>query len=291
MHALALCKGGGELYNASFRRRAAAGGGRAMLAKRIIPCLDVDKGRVVKGVRFLDLRDAGDPVAVARRYDREGADELVFLDITASHEARDILLDVVRLAAEEIYMPLTVGGGIRTIRDCRNLLNAGADKVSVNSAAVDDPEFVTAASRRFGAQCVVVAIDPKRVVRSGREIWEVHVHGGRVATGLEAVGWAREVERRGAGEILLTVMDADGTRDGYDIEITRAVAEAVGIPVIASGGAGSPEHICRVLTEGLADAALAASIFHFGTYSIADTKRYLAERGVSVRPPAARSVA
>jgi cyclase len=256
-----------------------------MLAKRIIPCLDVSEGRVVKGVKFLELRDAGDPVEVARRYDAEGADELVFLDITASHEARDILLDIVRRTAEEIYMPLTVGGGIRTIQDCRNLLNAGADKVSVNSAAVKDPRFITAASKRFGAQCIVVAIDPKRVVRDGRETWEVHVHGGRVPTGLEAVPWAREMERRGAGEILLTVMDADGTRTGYDIEITRAVADAVSIPVIASGGAGTPEHLCQVLTAGGADAALAASIFHFGTYSIAETKLYLAERGVSVRPP------
>ena len=254
-----------------------------MLAKRIIPCLDVDKGRVVKGVNFLNLRDAGDPVEIARRYDEEGADELVFLDITASHEDRDILLDVVRNAAERIYMPLTVGGGIRSLEDCRNLLNAGADKVSVNSAAVRDPEFITAASRRFGAQCVVVAIDPKRVRDNGRERWQVHVHGGRIPTDLEAVAWAREVQRRGAGEILLTVMDADGTLEGYDIEITRAVAEAVDIPVIASGGAGCPEHILEVLTDGKADAALAASIFHFGTVSIAQTKRYLAERGVPVR--------
>jgi cyclase len=262
-----------------------------MLAKRIIPCLDVDKGRVVKGVNFLNLRDAGDPVEVARRYDAEGADELVFLDITASHEARDILIDVVRATAEEIYMPLTVGGGVRTIHDFRNLLNAGADKVAVNSAAVRDPEFLTAASRRFGAQCVVVAIDPKRVVKDGREAWEVHVEGGRVPTGLEAVDWARQVERLGAGEILLTVMDADGTQVGYDIEITRAVAEAVRIPVIASGGAGGAEHIHQVLTEGKADAALAASIFHFGACSIASTKQYLADRGVPVRitgthPPA-----
>lgn len=256
-----------------------------MLAKRIIPCLDVEKGRVVKGVKFLELRDAGDPVEVARRYDAEGADELVYLDITASHEARDIFLDIVRRTAEEIYMPLTVGGGIRTIQDCRNLLNAGADKVSVNSAAVKDPAFVTAASKRFGAQCVVVAIDPKRVMKNGREVWEVYINGGRVATGLEAVPWAREMERRGAGEILLTVMDSDGTQAGYDIEITRAVAEAVSIPVIASGGAGTPEHLRQVLTEGRADAALAASIFHFGTYTIAETKLYLAQRGVSVRPP------
>jgi cyclase len=254
-----------------------------MLAKRIIPCLDVEKGRVVKGVNFLNLRDAGDPVEIARRYEDEGADELVFLDITASHEQRDIIIDIVERTAEQVFMPLTVGGGIRTIDDVRALLNAGADKISVNSTAVRDPNFVTEASRRFGAQCVVVAIDPKRIERDGKEVWEVHVNGGRVPTGLDAVGWAREVERLGAGEILLTVMDADGTLEGYDVEITRAVAEAVTIPVIASGGAGSPEHMYQALTEGRADAALAASIFHFGTYSIEDTKRYLAERGVPVR--------
>lgn len=256
-----------------------------MLAKRIIPCLDVDKGRVVKGVNFLNLRDAGDPVEVARRYESEGADELVFLDITASHERRDILLDVVRRTAEEVFMPLTVGGGVRTLADCRAILSAGADKVSVNSAAVADADFVTAASRRFGAQCVVVAIDPKRVATAEGERWLVHTHGGRTPTSLEAIGWAQEVERRGAGEILLTVMNADGTQNGYDIEITRAVAEAVDIPVIASGGAGGCEHIHEVLTAGKADAALAASIFHFRTLTIAETKRYLAERGVSVRPP------
>ena len=238
---------------------------------------------MVKGVNFLNLRDAGDPVEIARRYDAEGADELVFLDITASHEQRDILLDIVTHTAEQVFMPLTVGGGIRTIEDCRNLLNAGADKVSVNSAAVRDPDFITAASNRFGAQCIVVAIDPKRVQRDGREVWEVHINGGRAATGLEAIPWAQEMERRGAGEILLTVMDADGTQEGYDIEITSAVADAVDIPVIASGGAGSPEHIGAVLTQGKADAALAASIFHFGTYSIAETKQYLADMGVNVR--------
>ena len=254
-----------------------------MLAKRIIPCLDVDKGRVMKGVNFVNLRDAGDPVEVARRYEAEGADELVFLDITASHESRDIILDVVHTAAEEVFMPLTVGGGIRTVEDCRRLLNAGADKVSINSAAARSPEFITAAAKRFGAQCIVVAIDPKRVRHDGRETWEVHINGGRVPTGLPAVQWAREMEDRGAGEILLTVMNADGTLAGYDIEITRAVAGAVGIPVIASGGAGSPEHIYQVLSAGGADAALAASIFHFETYSIAETKRYLAERGIPVR--------
>jgi cyclase len=256
---------------------------RNVLAKRIIPCLDVDRGRVVKGTKFVNLRDAGDPVEVARRYEAEGADELVFLDITASHERRDILLEIVAATAEQVFMPLTVGGGVRTIEDCRNLLNAGADKVSVNSAAVRDKDFITAAARRFGSQCIVVAIDPKRVVRDGQERWEVHIDGGRVPTGLEAVPWAQEVQRRGAGEILLTVMDADGTRAGYDIEITAAVASAVSIPVIASGGAGGPQDLFRVLTEGRADAALAASIFHFGTYTIEQTKRYLAERGVPVR--------
>jgi len=254
-----------------------------MLAKRIIPCLDVDKGRVVKGVNFLNLRDAGDPVEVARRYEAEGADELVFLDITASHESRKTIVDVVAATAEQVFMPLTVGGGVRGIDDFRTLLNAGADKVSVNSAAVADPAMITAAARRFGSQCVVVAIDPKRVMKDGREVWEVHTHGGRRPTGLEAVAWARQVEQLGAGEILLTVMNADGTQSGYDLEITRAVAQAVSIPVIASGGAGSPEHIYRVLTEGCADAALAASIFHFGAYSIEQTKQYLAQRGVAVR--------
>jgi cyclase len=260
-----------------------------MLAKRIIPCLDVDKGRVVKGVNFENLRDAGDPVEAAARYDADGADELVFLDISASHERRDILLDVVRATAERVFMPLTVGGGIRTLDDCRNLLNAGADKVSLNTAAVRDPEFITAASHRFGAQCVVVAIDPKRLKRDGGEFWEVHVSGGRERTGLEAVAWAKEAQRRGAGEILLTVMNADGTLAGYDIEVTRAVCEAVTIPVIASGGAGSLEHLRQVLTDGRADAALAASIFHFGTYGIQEAKRYLAAHGVPVRPPAGRA--
>ncbi len=254
-----------------------------MLAKRIIPCLDVEKGRVVKGVNFLNLRDAGDPVEIARRYEAEGADELVFLDITASHEQRDIILDIVARAADQVFMPLAVGGGIRTIEDCRKLLGAGADKVSINSAAIRDPDFINAASSRFGAQCIVVALDPKRVQRDGQEVWELHINGGRVPTGIEVVAWAQEMERRGAGELLLTVMDADGTQDGYDVEITRAVAEAVSIPVIASGGAGSPEHMREVLQDGKADAALAASIFHFGTYTIEETKSYLARHGVPVR--------
>src|SRR3954468_13515198 len=228
-----------------------------MLAKRIIPCLDVDGGRVVKGTNFVHLRDAGDPVEVAARYEAEGADELVFLDISASHEGRGILLDVVRRTAEVCFMPVTVGGGIRTLDDIRALLNAGADKVSINSAAVHDPGFVGRAARRFGRQCIVVNIDPKRVRYDGREVWEVHTHGGRIPTGLEAVAWARRVEELGAGEIVLTSMDADGTQSGYDLEMTRAVADAVGIPVVASGGAGAPDHLFQVLTAGHADAALA----------------------------------
>ena len=254
-----------------------------MLAKRVIPCLDVDRGRVVKGTRFVDLRDAGDPVAVAARYDAEGADELVFLDITASHEDRGILLDVVRRTAEQCFMPLTVGGGVRTLEDIRALLKAGADKVSINTAATRDGDFVRRAADRFGSQCIVVAIDPKRVQESGRTVWRVHVRGGRIATGLEAVSWARRVEALGAGEILLTSMDADGTTDGYDLEMTRAVAEAVTIPVIASGGCGRPEHVVRVLTEGKADAALAASIFHFRQFSIREVKEAMREARVPVR--------
>lgn len=254
-----------------------------MLTKRIIPCLDVHAGRVVKGVNFLNLRDAGDPVDVATRYEQEGADELVFLDITASHEQRDIILDVVERTSEQVFMPLTVGGGIRTLEDIRRLLKAGCDKVSINSAAVRDPDFVREAALKFGSQCIVVNIDPKRVQKEGREFWDVHINGGRVPTGLQAVEWAIEVERLGAGEIVLTSMDADGTQDGYDIEITRAVSEAVGIPVVASGGAGKPEHLYEALTAGRADAVLAASIFHYGTYTIEETKRYLAERGLPVR--------
>jgi cyclase len=254
-----------------------------MFAKRVIPCLDVNRGRVVKGTNFLNLRDAGDPVAVAARYEEEGADELVFLDITASHEERDIMLDVVRRTAEVVFMPLTVGGGIRTIDDIRALLNAGADKVSINSAACRDPDFVHQAARRFGSQCIVVNIDPKRVVKEGREVWEVHINGGRIGTGLEAVAWAQEVERLGAGEIVLTSMDADGTKDGYDLEITRAVTRVVRVPVVASGGAGCPQHLADAILLGGAEAALAASIFHFGEYSIRQTKQVMRDRGIPVR--------
>jgi cyclase len=254
-----------------------------MLAKRIIPCLDVNEGRVVKGTNFLNLRDAGDPVEVAARYEEEGADELVFLDITASHEGREIIWDVVRRTAEVCFMPVTVGGGIRTLDDIRALLNAGADKVSINSAAVKDPEFVRRAARRFGSQCIVVNIDPKRVQRDGREVWEVHINGGRIPTGLEAVSWAREVERLGAGEIVLTSMDADGTKNGYDLPMTRAVVDAVELPVVASGGAGTLDHLRAALVEAGASAALAASIFHYREYTIAETKAYLARHGVPVR--------
>lgn len=254
-----------------------------MLAKRVIPCLDVNQGRVVKGTNFVNLRDAGDPVEVAARYEHEGADELVFLDITASHEQRDIILDVVRRTAEVCFMPVTVGGGIRNLEDIRALLNAGSDKVSINSAAAKNPEFVREAARRFGSQCIVVNIDPKRVQRDGQEVWEVHINGGRVPTGLEAVAWARQVEELGAGEIVLTSMDADGTKNGYDLEITAAVSEAVTIPVVASGGAGCPEHLADAILVGGADAALAASIFHYGEYSIQKTKEIMAARGVPVR--------
>jgi cyclase len=254
-----------------------------MLAKRIIPCLDVHAGRVVKGVNFVNLQDAGDPVEIARKYEEQGADELVFLDITASHEQRDIILDVVSRTSEVIFMPLTVGGGIRTVEDIRRLLNAGCDKVSINSTAVRNPQFVREAAQRFGSQCIVVNIDPKRIQKDGREFWDVHINGGRLPTGLEAVAWAREVEQLGAGEIVLTCMDADGTRDGYDLEITRAVSDAVSIPVVASGGAGCPDHLLQAVTTGGASAALAASIFHYGTYTIAQTKRYMAERGVPMR--------
>lgn len=254
-----------------------------MLTKRIIPCLDVKEGRVVKGTNFVDLRDAGDPVEIARSYEEAGADELVFLDITASHEGRDIILDVVRRVAEECFMPFTVGGGVRTIDDVTRLVQAGAEKVSINTAAVLNPQIITETATRFGRCCTVVNIDPKRVRKDGREFWDVHIHGGRTPTGLQAVEWARRVEELGAGEIVLTCMDADGTQDGYDLEITAAVSEAVTIPVVASGGAGCPEHLADAVTLGKADAVLAASIFHFGTYSIQETKRYMAGRGIPVR--------
>lgn len=285
-----------------------------MLAKRIIPCLDVMNGRVVKGVNFVNLRDAGDPVEVARRYEAEGADELVVLDISASHEGRGILIDLIRRVAEECFMPLTVGGGIRSIEDATQLIQAGAEKVSINSSAVLDPELIMKISRKFGRCATVVNIDPKRVpveespfaaetswigpaaswygpmmpqgaARPGGVWWQVFIHGGRRPTGMEAVAWAKEVEQLGAGEIILTSMDADGTQAGYDLEMTQAVAEAVKIPVVASGGAGSPEHVYQALTQGKADAALAASIFHDEKFGIPMIKRYLVERGVCVRPP------
>lgn len=251
-----------------------------MLAKRIIPCLDVMNGRVVKGINFVKLRDAGDPVENARIYESEGADELVFLDITASHEKRDIIINVVRDTAREIFMPFTVGGGIRKLEDIRNLLKAGADKVSINTAAVNNPSLVEKASRKFGRQCIVVAIDAKK---NSNHSWEVYTHGGRIATGIDAIEWARKVVELGAGEILLTSMDKDGTEDGYDVELTRQVAEAVDVPVIASGGAGSLEHFYEVFQKGKADAALAASIFHYKKYSIREVKEYLSKRNIPVR--------
>ncbi len=251
-----------------------------MLARRIIPCLDVKEGRVVKGINFLDLRDAGDPVENAVVYDEQGADELVFLDITASYEKRGIIIDVVRRTAEQVFMPLTVGGGVRTVEDIRNLLLAGADKVSINTSAVRNPSLIKDGARRFGRQCIVVAIDAKQV-REGA--WNVFVEGGRIDTGLDAVEWAKRAEDLGAGEILLTSMDRDGTKAGYDIELTRAVSSAVSIPVIASGGAGSKEDFYTALTEGGADAALAASLFHYNELSISELKDYLKTRGVEVR--------
>ncbi len=254
-----------------------------MLTKRIIPCLDVDQGRVVKGTRFVGLRDAGDPVEVALRYEREGADELVFLDITASHEERDCMVDTVRQTADVISMPLTVGGGIRSLEDIRTLLMSGTDKVSINSTAIKNPEFIKQAAERFGSQCIVVNIDPKRVEKNGASFWEVFIHGGRVATGLEAVSWAQEAERLGAGEIVVTSMDCDGTKEGYDLEITGAVSAAVSIPVVASGGAGHPKHLAEAIQIGKADAVLAASIFHFGEYTISDTKRFMRDCGIPVR--------
>jgi cyclase len=250
-----------------------------MLAKRIIPCLDVKDGRVVKGTQFLNLRDSGDPVEIAELYCQQGADELVFLDITASHEKRGIILDVVRHTAENVFMPLTVGGGIRTIDDIRTLLNAGTDKVSINTTAVKDPDFVNMASKRFGSQCIVVAIDAKRE----GDGWGVFINGGRTPTGKDVIQWAKEVESRGAGEILLTSMDCDGTKDGFDLELTRTISESLEIPVIASGGAGNLDHFFDVFTKGKADAALAASIFHFKEYEIATVKNFLADKGIIVR--------
>lgn len=264
----------------------------AGLAKRIIPCLDVKEGRVVKGVKFLQLRDAGDPVVNASFYEKEGADELIFLDITASYEKRGIMLDVVRRTAERVFMPLTVGGGIRNLKDIRDLLNAGADKVSMNTAAVNDPSFISRAADKFGAQCIVVAIDAKVVNSSQRTAarkkipakkWQVYTHGGRTPAGKDAVEWAKEAEKRGAGEILLTSMDRDGTKEGYDLELTRTISESVNIPLIASGGAGNLEHLYEALTKGKADAVLAASIFHFREFSVPQAKEYLKRKGVVVR--------
>ena len=276
-----------------------------MLVKRIIPCLDVKDGRVVKGVNFVNLRDAGDPVEVAAAYEKEGADELTFLDITASHEKRDIILDVVARTAENVFMPLTVGGGVRTLDDIRNLLKAGADKVAINSAAVKDPVFVKKAAQRFGSQCIVVAIDAKQTKSAADDpsipnwaeehpdllldknnastCWEVYIHGGRTATAINVVKWARQMQDYGAGEILLTSMDKDGTKSGYDLKLNRSVSESVTIPVIASGGAGKLEHLYDAITDGKADAVLAASIFHFKEFTIDETKRYLKGKGVCVR--------
>lgn len=257
-----------------------------MLAKRIIPCLDVDAGRVVKGVRFVELRDAGDPVAIARQYSEAGADELVFLDITASSDQRDTMVQVVEQVAGQVFIPLTVGGGIRSVQDVRRMLQAGADKVSINTAAVQRPELVAEASAHFGAQCIVVAIDAKQIAGGADPRWEVFTHGGRRATGIDAVQWARRMTELGAGELLLTSMDRDGTRSGFDLGLTRAISEAVPVPVIASGGVGSLQHLCDGVTEGAAAAVLAASIFHFGEYSIDEAKHYMAERGVTVRQAA-----
>ena len=256
------------------------------LAKRIIPCLDVDAGRVVKGIRFVDIRDAGDPVEVAGRYDCEGADEITFLDITASSDDRDTMIHVVERVAAQVFIPLTVGGGVRKVEDVRTMLNAGADKIGINTAAVFNPELVRQASRKVGSQCIVVAIDAKRVNGDGEDEpprWQIFTHGGRKPTGIDAVAWAKKVEHDGAGEILLTSMDRDGTKKGFDLELTRTVSEAVGIPVIASGGVGSLGHLAEGITAGKADAVLAASIFHFGEYSIREAKEYMAAQGIVMR--------
>ncbi|MFQ3216108.1 MAG: cyclase [Paraperlucidibaca sp.] len=254
------------------------------LAKRIIPCLDVDQGRVVKGVKFLDIRDAGDPVEVAKRYDEQGADEITFLDITASVEGRDTMVRTVERMASQVFVPLTVGGGIREVADIRRMLNAGADKVSINSAAVKRPEFVLEASQRFGAQCIVAAIDAKRVSLAGEPgRWEIFTHGGRNRTGIDAVAWAERMAKYGAGEILLTSMDADGTKAGYDLELVKAITSAVRVPVIASGGVGNLQHLCDGILQGGADAVLAASIFHFGEYTVGQAKDFLADHGICMR--------
>ncbi len=254
------------------------------LAKRIIPCLDVENGRVVKGVNFVDIRDAGDPVEVARRYDEQGADEITFLDITATHEGRDTMVETVERMASQVFIPLTVGGGIRTCDDIRTMLNAGADKVSINSAAVTNPDFVREAAERFGSQCIVVAIDAKKVSAAGEpDRWEIFTHGGRKPTGLDAIEWAKKMVGLGAGEILLTSMDQDGVKNGYDIPLTRAISDAVNVPVIASGGVGNLDHLVEGCIDGKADAVLAASIFHFNEYSIPQAKAYMRERGIEVR--------
>jgi len=254
------------------------------LAKRIIPCLDVTAGRVVKGINFAGLRDAGDPVEVARRYDEQGADELAFLDITASSDGRDLILPAVEAAAAQVFIPLTVGGGVRSVNDVRRLLNAGADKVSINTAAVQNPQLIAEAAGRFGTQCIVVAIDAKRVAGPGRLRWEVYTHGGRVATGLDVIEWGRRMQDAGAGEILLTSMDRDGTRQGFDIELTRTMCDALAIPVIASGGVGNLQHLVDGILLGHADAVLAASIFHYGEYSVQQAKQLMVQQGIEVRP-------
>ena len=253
------------------------------LSKRIIPCLDVDKGRVVKGVQFVDIRDAGDPVEVARRYNEQGADEITFLDITASHEGRDTTLETVERMAGEVFIPLTVGGGVREIADIRNLLNAGADKVAINSAAIFNPDFVSEAAQRFGSQCIVVAIDAKQVEWGEHPRWEIFTHGGRKPTGIDAIGWAKKMTDLGAGEILLTSMDRDGTKSGFDLDLTSLVSDSISVPIIASGGVGNLQHLADGVILGKADAVLAASIFHFGEHSVLQAKQFMAEQGINVR--------